>query len=389
MKSLDVGTAFIVKGEFIDNDPEFIVERNCFLEAAATDDTEETLRENNWSYAKYDGKYYILGEDAIKLKNLLTINTSQSTDADRQIIMTQVGSVRRPMKDGVLNTGSEKLSVAIIQKIIANLLGPPKQTGEILCFCSPADPIDKNFTSLFHKTMITNFLKSLGYEVECIPEALSIIYSERPVATDPNEGEMPFTGIGVSLGGGMCNVCFCLKKMPLISFSICQSGDWIDEQSAKVSGIDIAAMTRFKETKLDLNNIDYSDMRQAALDIFYQNTIETVLNKFAEKFNKLDSKIDFPLDIVVAGGTSLVPGFIDKFRSVVSTLSLPFTVKDVRHATNPFYTVANGCLLKALSIENKKTDKLLQNTIAEGMRVDSTKNTTIGKSVKIKNRTSE
>ena len=47
--------------------------------------------------------------------------------------------------------------------------------------------------------------------------------------------------------------------MPLINFSIAQSGDFIDKEAAKVAGIDVAAMTRFKESKFDLDNVDYTD----------------------------------------------------------------------------------------------------------------------------------
>lgn len=348
-KSLDVGTAFLVKGEIdVTEEPAFTKERNCFLQAAATDDTEETLKENNWSYAKYEDKHYILGEDAIKLKNLLTVGNQDSS-----IVMTKIGGLRRPMKDGILNTGAEKLSVAIIQKLIANLLGPPSKPKEMLCFCAPGDPVDKNLSVIFHRTMITNFLKSLGYTVECIPEALAIIFSQRPVAEDPDEGEIPFTGIGMSWGAGMANICFCMKKMPLINFSVAQSGDFIDEQAAKTAGINVSAMTRYKENHLDLNNVDYSDIRQAALDIFYQNTIEHALNNFAEKFNKLDNKIEFPLEIVIAGGTACVPGFLEKFKSVISGLELPFAIKNIRLADNPFYAVSHGCLVKAMSSEKK------------------------------------
>lgn len=356
MISLDIGTMFLCKGEIdpLTDSPSFTLERNVFLEAAGTDDTEATLKENNWSYAKHEDKYYILGEDAIKLKNLLTV----STKSDNQgIIATKVGELRRPMKDGILNTAEDKLSIAIIQKLIANLVGPPKFPGETLCFCAPADPVDKNFSVLFHKTMLINFLKGLGYTVDCIPEALAIIYSERPTAEDLNEpdGVSSFTGCAVSCGAGMANCVMTLKKMPLISFSIAQSGDWIDAQAAKTAGVHISAITRFKEKNLDLNNIDYSDIRQAALDIYYQNTIEHVLTNLAAKFNSLDSKIEMPLEIVVAGGTASVPGYIDKFKAVIANLELPFKVKNVRLAENPLYTVANGCLVKAISIEQKNT----------------------------------
>lgn len=352
MKALDLGTMFLVKGELdiATDEPEFTVERNCFLQAATTEDTKDTLTENNWAYAKHADNYYILGEDAIKLKNLLTIGSK-----DQDIIMTKVGELRRPMKHGILNTGEEKLSVAIIQKLIANLLGEPSFAGETLCFCAPGDPVDRNLTVVFHRTMMSNFLKSLGYTVECIPEALAIIFSQRPVANDPTEdgGEAPFSGISFSFGAGMANICFAWKKMPLINFSVAQSGDWIDQEAAKVAGVDVSAITRFKENKFNFNEVDYADMRQAGLDIFYQNMIEHALNNFAEKFNQLDNPIDAPLEIVIAGGTASVPGFLEKFESVVAGLELPFEIKKIKMAENPFYAVSHGCLVKAMATENK------------------------------------
>lgn len=348
--SVDIGTMFLVKGELdiASDDPEFTVERNCFLKAASTDDTEDTLRENNWTYAKQGDDFYILGEDAIKLKNLLTISRK-----DENIVVTKIGELRRPMQHGILNTGEEKLSVAIIHKLIANLVGKPSHKDEVICFCTPGDPVDRNLTVVFHRTMLTNFLRSLGYKVECIPEALAIIFSQHPTAEDEDGSESTFTGIAFSFGAGMANVCFALKKMPLINFSIAQSGDWIDRESAKVAGINVSAMTRFKETNFDLETVDHSDMRQAALDIFYQNMIEHALVNFAEKFNQLDNPITIPLEIVIAGGTASVPGFLEKFKTIISGLELPFKIKNIRMAKDPFYAVSHGCLLKAINIENK------------------------------------
>jgi hypothetical protein len=351
MKSLDIGTMFLCKGELdVADQPEFTLERNCFLQAAATDDTEQTLKENNWNFAKHGSDYFILGEDAIKLKNLLSVGSK-----DQSIVMTKVGELRRPMRHGVLNTNEEKLSVALIQKLIANLLGKPKHSGETLCFCVPADTVDKNISNIFHTTMLTNFVKSLGYTPESIPEALALIFSQRPVADDPSEpnGQAAFSGIGISCGAGMANCCLAWKQMPLLNMSVQNCGDWIDEQAAKVAGMEVPAMTRFKETKFDLNKVDYSDMRQAALDIFYQNMIENALTKFAAKFNQLDNPIDIPLEIVLAGGTASIPGFVEKFNLVLSGLTLPFKVKQVRLAENPLYAVSHGCLVKAMALEKK------------------------------------
>lgn len=356
MKGLDIGTMHLVKSELdeVVSEPVFTLERNVFLESGNTTDAEEALKENNWYYAKHDGKHYILGEDAIKLRSLVPVGKGADNQA---IIATKFGELRRPMKDGILNTGEEKLSIAIIQKLIEKLVGRAKKPNEVLCFCAPADAADTKVSALFHKTILSGFIKSLGYQPECIPEALAIIFAERPVIEDPNEpnGESPFSGIAISFGAGMANIVFALKKLPLISFSVARSGDFIDKEAAKTAGIDQTAMMRFKEKSLNFDKLDYSDIRQAALDIFYQHTIEHVLTTFAEKFNSLDNKIDYPLDIILAGGTACVPGFLNKFKSTLATLDLPFKVKEVRMAQNPLYTVAHGCLIKAISVESKQT----------------------------------
>jgi len=357
LKALDVGTGFLVKAETdeLTGEVVFTSERNAFLQAATSEDTEVTLKENNWNYVKHGNDYYILGEDALKLKNLLTIHTGKELD---NLVVTKVGELRRPMQHGLLNTSEEKLSIAIIQKLIQNLIGPPKFKNEVLCFCSPSDPVDSDMSVIFHQTMITTFLKGLGYNVECIPEALAIIYSERPTTIDEDGKESPFSGVAISCGAGLINVCFAFRKMPLIAFSILRSGDYIDREAAKVTGLNISAVTRYKESKLDLNKIDSGNLTEAALEIFYQNMIEHALEIFADKFSKLDSKIESPLEIVVAGGTATVPGFIDKFKIILESKSLPFKVKGVRLAQDPLYTVANGCLIKAISVENKIKEEI-------------------------------
>jgi len=348
--ALDIGTVFIVKSEMENEKPSFTRERNCFLQVATGEDTEATLQENSWAYIKHENQYYVLGEDAIKLKNLLTIGGG---DKNKDIVMTNVGELRRPMKDGLLNTAEEKLSVAIIQTMLKNLVGKPAYEGEPLCFCVPSDPVNSNMKVIFHKTMLSNFLKSLGYAVESIPEALAIIYSERPVMEDPDEGEVPFSGLALSCGGGMLNCIFSYKKMPLISFSIQNSGDWIDIETAKVAGKDVSAVTRYKESQFDLTKVDYSNMVEAGLDIFYGNMIENGLNIFAERFNQLEVPIEASVPVVVSGGTASVPGFLEKFKSVLEGLDLPFKIKSITLAENPLYTVANGCLVKAISMDNK------------------------------------
>lgn len=351
-KSLDIGTAFLVKGEIDsldDSGVSFEVERNVFAEVRQTlDDPEEVLKNNNYSYVKYKDNFYVVGEDVYKVHEIESLFKKTGGTS-------YFSEVRRPMKDGLINTAEDKMSISIIQSIIKKLLGPPSFPGEVCCFCVPGDPVNSKDNVLFHKTIMTSFIKSLGYTPECVTEAVAIIYSECPTVEDENEpgGIAKFSGISISAGGGMVNCSLCYKQLPLLTFSIQNSGDWIDVEAAKIAGCDTASITKFKEKKLDLDNIDSSDIRQSALEIYYVAMIENALKHFAAKFEKLDQKLDMPLSICIAGGTSLVPGFLNKFKQVLSTLDLPFHVKEVKHSKNALFCVANGLLVKAVSCENK------------------------------------
>src|SRR5207245_6264056 len=82
---------------------------------------------------------------------------------------------------------------------------------------------DDKFT--FHETTLRECLRELGYEPKSISEGLAVVYGEL--------GDSNFTGIGVSCGGGMCNVCLAYLSVPVISFSVSRGGDYIDSSSAE------------------------------------------------------------------------------------------------------------------------------------------------------------
>src|SRR3712207_9023027 len=45
--------------------------------------------------------------------------------------------------------------------------------------------------------------------------------------------EENFTGIGISFGGGMCNVSVSFMSIPMITFSVPKSGDYIDRSRSE------------------------------------------------------------------------------------------------------------------------------------------------------------
>ena len=71
-------------------------------------------------------------------------------------------------------------------------------------------------------------LSDLGYEVNSINEGLATVYAEME--------ESNYSGIGISCGGGLCNVCLAYLSVPVLSFSMPKAGDFIDHSAASVTG---------------------------------------------------------------------------------------------------------------------------------------------------------
>ncbi len=69
-----------------------------------------------------------------------------------------------------------------------------------------------------------------GFEPTSINEglAVAVVYGELE--------ESNYTGIGISCGGGLCNVCLAYLSVPILSFSIPKAGDYIDTNAAQVTG---------------------------------------------------------------------------------------------------------------------------------------------------------
>lgn len=131
-------------------------------------------------------------------------------------------------------------------------------------------------------------------------------------------------------------------------------GDWIDKEVAAQINVPVAKVTAYKEKQLDFDAIEEAMMEGRdiddlpfALDSYYEAMLKYVFEMFATKFNTVKSDFDKPLDIVVAGGTSMPKGFIGKLERVVRSLDLPFQIKEIRHSADPRNAVVKGLLVRA------------------------------------------
>jgi hypothetical protein len=141
-----------------------------------------------------------------------------------------------------------------------------------------------------------------------------------------------------------------------LTFSVARGGDWIDESVARQFNTVPNRVTSIKE-----NNTDLSDYKQGskkerrireAITYYYRNLISYSLETVKKKLETELENVELPdsLPIIVSGGTSLAKGFLPLFKQVLSeTEDFPFNIKEIRSATDPMTSVAEGMLIKALS----------------------------------------
>lgn len=345
--SLDPGTMFFQIAEKNGADIDIKVIRNSFVEMEVTEDIEQALAQNNWQYISDGKKYYIIGEDSLKVAKMFPGKIE----------------LRRPMQDGVLNKGEDK-KMLVMAKILEDAIGKSTDKESLVCFCVSSPSIDNDVDNTFHKARLEGMVKRLGYNTKVIEEGYAIILSERPVYIEPDGTESPYSGIGISFGAGKVNCVMAYKGVPIIGMSATRSGDYIDQKVASQTDTPIAKVTSIKENKLDFDNIDYDDDVIFALDAYYTNMIEYVFKNFAKEFRNNKSDFEAPLDIVLAGGTSMPKGFRNKVQAVVSELDLPFKIKEIKHSSDPRNAVVKGCLTQAIISQKKlksiSADKMLE-----------------------------
>ena len=335
-KAVDIGTSFIVAAHLQDGREVFTVERDAFFSMDREDFAEEMLDDAGAKYMIRGKEIFVVGEDALKYC----------------MITGKQDNYRRPMAQGVLNPGEEE-AIPLIELLIEGLVGKATFPGEVIAATIPAAPLDSNLDVTFHKIIVERFLKKLGYDVRILNEALAIIYAECPTVND-SDGPAPFSGIGMSFGAGMTNLVVSWRAKKLFDISVARGGDWIDQSVSKVRNVPIGKVTHEKERNLDLSNVDPRNALHLGLEIYYEELIRHVLKQFNAHFKSQQMSFSEPFDVIIAGGTAAVPGFVEKFKQALEAEGSPLPIGEVRLGKDPLRTVAKGALVAAVSMEKKK-----------------------------------
>lgn len=327
-KGLDVGTSFIVlasesnKGKVVYKDF-----RDAFYVIKPTTPVAIKMIEKGLAGKTFvkdvDGSFIILGKDAIE-------KAVERND-----------SAKRPMHKGVVSS-KEKEARRILSYILKEVVGQAAETQEKLVFCIPAQPIDQDdedFDVGYHEDVVKSVLSECGYDAKSINEAEALCYSE--LSNDD------YTGIALSWGAGMVNVCVMLNGEPVLKFSTTRSGDWIDRMAAVATGESDSVVQAEKENGDFTVGQDNENQVLAAVASYYDRLISYTAKhlSLALEANKALPKFKEEIPIVIAGGTTKAKGFVDHFRIKLKENSFPLAVKEIRHAADPLHAVARGCLI--------------------------------------------
>jgi len=302
-------------------------QRNSFVEIEYSDIAEKMLSRSDVLYIRKGDRVFIVGEDALNFANIFNKPT------------------RRPMSDGILSR-KEKWAIPMIKLMIEKTIGKPTKPGEHAYFVCPANPVDAKIDTLYHQKTVEAIVENAGYTAHPMNEGMAVIYSE---LADNN-----FTGLGISCGAGMTNVCLSYYAVPVLQFSVARGGDWIDEQAAQATGMPKDRVTSVKETDFELNFESRGGDIQGALSVYYDAHIQYVIKHLAQRINDADVEQGLKVPVVLSGGTSSPKGFGEHFRSKLKDADLPFDIASVRRADSPLASVAKGALVAALAEEAGK-----------------------------------
>jgi hypothetical protein len=244
------------------------------------------------------------------------------------------------MANGVLNPG-EPHSLAVVRRIVTRLVGRAAVEGQKVFFSVPAQGDDVDGAIRYHEASMRQILAELGYAATPIEEGLAVVYGELAASN--------FSGVGVSCGSGLCNVCLAVLSVPVISFSVAKAGDYIDANAVQVTGDRANRLRIAKENTFQFNGFT-GDRQHNALTVYYQEVIAGLIGSLrahiasAQRLPRLKQAVP----LVLSGGTAMPKGFLDHFLKILETEEFPLRLSEVRVAGDPLHSTARGALMAAL-----------------------------------------
>jgi hypothetical protein len=333
-RGLDIGTSFIICAkEYATGGKVMYTEfRDAFIRLVPSSPIAKKMMLKGLKGQRFfedtDGSYVVVGQDAIERA------------IERNI------SANRPLVRGVISP-KEKQARRILRHILKEILGQPQEADERLVYSVPSQPVDQPgeaFDVGFHIDALNNDLRALGFAPTPLPEAEAICYSELE-GTD-------YTGLCFSFGAGMVNACLMSSGEGIVHYSTTRSGDWLDRMAAQATATaDTVVQVEKENTQFQLGQEVQGRPVLSAVSFYYIRLIDYTVQHLVRRLQQSDDLPNFttPLPIILAGGTSQASGFVEQFlkRIDLEKDNLPFSIAEVRLASNPLRAVSRGCLLAA------------------------------------------
>ena len=320
VKGLDLGTSRIVVARHGEEGYQYEQELNAFVEIPYSRITVKAMEQKGIPHRVEGAICYAFGRGADQFSNMID------------------GQTRRPMYSGLLNPNEPK-SLEMTEEVLTKMCGKA-QSGEKICFSVPGAPPRRESDLTFHQDTVKQMLEELGYKVMSLNEGLAVVYAELEDAS--------FTGIGVSFGGGMCNVCIAYLGMSALSFCTVRAGDYIDRSAASVSNETTTTVRLHKERDFSLNGLSQNSLDQA-LSVYYGDMIRGFTERLGQEVSRTKKlpKFDEAIPVVVSGGSALAGGFQRELKAALKKVSLPFEISEVKLAEDPLNSTAKGTLMAA------------------------------------------
>ncbi len=318
---IDVGTSKIVSAWPHTNRVDTAAQLNAFIPVPYSKFTQRTLDQNAISYFQEGDELVIYGTATEKFANMFNANA------------------RRPMSDGLINP-KERVAMPVLEAIFEKLVPKASVKGEVLAFSVPAPAPGKEAEQTYHEATLRKYFETRGYRAIGINEGLVVIFAELEAEN--------FTGIGISCGGGMCNVTLAYLSIPSIMFSITKGGDFIDNSVGSVTNEHTTRVKVIKEEQLDLSR-EPKDPMEKALHIYHDDLVVTLVEALRKAISSAEKlpKTDRPISIVLSGGTAKPRGFRERFDRVLRERRWPIELGPVRLAADPLTATAKGALIAA------------------------------------------
>jgi len=289
---LDVGTSRIVTARRAAGEIHYESQLNAFVTIPFSKITEGVLEREKIPHTVQANEIMVHGNESEKFAHVLNAET------------------RRTMVGGVLDA-KEPESLTMIREILASMLepalqpaGPDARRKQKICFTVPAPPLGAESSLTYHEVTLRQILTELGQETVSINEGLAVVYGELENSN--------YTGIGISCGGGLCNVCLAYLSVPVLSFSIPKAGDYIDSSAASVMGERANRIRLTKEDSFHFNGF-FADKIHQVIGVYYDDMIHSLAGALKDAFARTSNlpKFNRPIPMVLSGGTAgLRTGFV-------------------------------------------------------------------------------